>query len=113
MFVWFKGGYMNMIDILMTTLFIVILIRAILKNRKILKELTKRQIFGVVISYLITVFIAFIFIYYGGNWVAGYFSNIFFKYVIFLVVVCIALYLCISILNKVLQKITNGILPKN
>ena len=62
-----------MIDILMTTLFIVILIRAILKNRKILKKLTKYQIFGVVISYLITVFIAFIFIYYGGNWVVEYF----------------------------------------
>ena len=100
-------------DILMTAFFIVIIIRTILKNRKVIKELTKLQIYGVGISYLVATLMASICIYYGGNWVAGHFSNIIFSYVIFLAVFCIALYLCISILNKVLQKITNGVLPKN
>lgn len=104
-------GYMK--DILITVLSIVIMIYVILKNRKIIKQLIKFQIFGVGISYLFTIFIAFILVYYGGNWIAGQFSNTFFKYIIFFAVVCIALYLCVNILNKVLQKITNGILPKS
>jgi len=81
------------------------------KNKKILKQLTKPQIFGVVISYLAVVFIAFILIYFGGNWIAGHFSNTLFKYMVFFAVVCVSLYLCISLLNKVLDKITNSILP--
>lgn len=40
------------------------------KNRTILKELSKFQIFGVGISYFVAIFLAFMLIYYGGNWVA-------------------------------------------
>ncbi|BAQ10608.1 transcriptional regulator [Bacillus sp. OxB-1] len=100
-------------SILMTTLFIVIVIYNIRKNREILKQFTKLQIIGVGISYLIAIFLAFILIYYGGNWLAGQISNIILKYVVFIVIVLIALYLCVGILNKVLQKITNGVLPRN
>ena len=100
-------------DVLKILLSIVIMIYVILKNRKIFKELTKSQIFGVGVSYLIAIIIAFILIYFGGNWVAGHFSNTFIEYMIFLAVVCVSLYLCVRILNKVLQKITNGILPKS
>ena len=105
----FRGNYMN--DIFKILLFIITLIYVIAKNRKIFKELTKSQVFGVVISYLAVIFIAFILIYFGGNWVAGHFSNTIFKYVVFFAVVCISLYLCIILLNKILQKITNSILP--
>ncbi|WP_145543229.1 hypothetical protein [Virgibacillus sp. SK37] len=100
-------------DILITTLSIAIIIYALFKNRKTLKKLTWLQNFSVGISYLAAIFLAFILIYYGGNWVAGQFSNIIFKYLIFLVIVCIAIYLSVSILNKVLNKVTNGILPKS
>jgi hypothetical protein len=107
-----KGGlYLKSIQ--MTTLFIVIVIYNIRKNREILKQFTKLQIIGVGISYLIAIFLAFILIYYGGNWLAGQISNIILKYVVFIVIVLIALYLCVGILNKVLQKITNGVLPRN
>ena len=95
-------------DIIKILLSIVLMIIVILKNRKMFKKLTKSQIFGVGVSYLIAIFLAFILIYFGGNWVTGHFSNTLFKYMVFLVVVCVSLYLCVSILNKVLQKITNG-----
>ena len=90
---------------------IITLVYVISKNKKILKQLTKSQIFGVVISFLAVIFLAFFLIYFGGNWVAGHFSNTLFKYVIFFAVVCVSLYLCINVLNKVLDKITNSILP--
>lgn len=100
-------------DILMTALFIVVTIYNIFKNRKILKELTRSQMIGTGISYLVAIFLAFVLIYYGGNWIVAHFSNIIFKYIMFLAIVCIALYLCVSTLNKALQKITNGVLPKS
>lgn len=101
-------------DFLMIILFIVVTIYHIYKNREVVvKELTKFQIFGVGASYLVTIIFAFILIYYGGNWVAGLFSNIFFKNMVFLAIVCMALYLSVSILNRVLLRITNGVLPKD
>ncbi len=99
-------------DILIITLSIVITIYVILKNRKILKELTKLQLSGVGISYLVAIFIAFICIYNGGNWIAGYSPNMIVRYIIQLIIVCLTLYLCGSILSKILQKITKGVLPK-
>lgn len=98
----------------LTTIFsFVIMVLLILKNRKTLKKLTKFQIVGVGVSYLFAILIAFIFIYYGGNWIADQFSNTFFKYMIFLAVVYVSLSVCKSILNKVLERVTNGILPKS
>jgi len=100
-------------DFLMPTLFIIIMTYTIYKHRKNLKQLTKLQIIGVGISYLVATLFAFILIYYGGNWIAGEMPNIILKYLVFTVVVCIALYLTGNILTKALQKVTNGILPKN
>ncbi|MFL0505248.1 hypothetical protein ACH0B5_05810 [Ureibacillus sp. 179-F W5.1 NHS] len=91
---------------------IVIIIYRIMKNRGTLKVLTKRQILGVGISYLLATLMGFIFIYFGGNWIVGSISNIIFKYIVFLAFVLIILNLCVTILNKLLLKITNGILPK-
>lgn len=106
----YRGIYMY--DILMMALFIAFTIYVILKNRKILKELSKIQILGVGISYIVTVITAFICIYFGGNWIAGYSPSIIVKYIVQLIVVCITLYLCVSILNNTLEKITKGVLPK-
>jgi hypothetical protein len=108
----YRGIYMK--EILLFLSF-VLTIYVILKNRKVLngllKELSSVQILGVAISYIVTITIAFIFIYYGGNWIAGYFPNMVVSYIIQLIVVCITLYLCGSILSKVLQKTTKGVLP--
>lgn len=99
-------------DILMSVLFIIITIYIIWQNRKTLKKLTKIQLIGVVLSYLVAIFVGVFLVYYVGNWIAGQFSNIFLKYIIFLAVVCIMLIFCGGILRKVLEKITNGTLPK-
>lgn len=99
-------------DIFMSALFFIITIYIIWQNRKTLKELTKVQLFGVVVSYLVAIFFVFCLIYYGGNWIAGQFSNMVLRYIIIIVVVCIVLFLCGGILQKVLEKITNGVLPR-
>ncbi|MEQ2528236.1 hypothetical protein WMO40_16235 [Bacillaceae bacterium CLA-AA-H227] len=99
-------------DTLMSVLFITITIYIIWKNRITLMKLTKIQLIGVVLSYLVAIFVVFSLIYFGGNWIAGQFSNVILKYIIFLAIVCIVLYFCGSILQRVLEKITNGVLPK-
>jgi uncharacterized membrane protein required for colicin V production len=108
----YRGIYMK--ETLLALSF-VLTIYVILKNRKVLngllKELSSVQILGVAISYIVTITIAFIFIYYGGNWIAGYFPNMVVRYIIQLIVVCITLYLCGSVLGKALQKTTKGVLP--
>ncbi|MGN7477756.1 hypothetical protein ACTHOQ_07860 [Solibacillus silvestris] len=100
-------------DILMIALSFLLIANNIFRNRGTLKKLTKIQVLGVGISYLIAIIAAFIFVYYGGNWIAGQFSNSVLKYIISFAVVCFVLYFCVSILNKMLQKVTNGILPKD
>ncbi len=100
-----------MIDFTLFALSIVIAIYIIFNNRNKIRELTSSQIIVVGFSYLITVFIAFICIYYGGNWIAEQFSIIIFKYIIFLIIVFITIYFCKSILRKMINKITNGVLP--
>ena len=102
-----------MIGILMTILFIVITIYSILKNRKIIKKLTKLQILGVFLAYLTTIFLMFICIYYGGNWIGGNLSNQFVRALIQIVVIILTLSIFGSILENTLKKITNGVLPKN
>ncbi|GGN62503.1 hypothetical protein [Oceanobacillus indicireducens] len=100
-------------DSLIVVLSIVVVTYIIYKNRIKLKELTKFQILGTGFTYLAVACIGGFIIYYGGNWVAGKMPNLFFKYIIFLVVICITLYLCVSVLHKLLRKITSGKLPTN
>ncbi|MFB7138752.1 hypothetical protein ACFCYN_03720 [Gottfriedia sp. NPDC056225] len=101
-----------MIGSLMTILFIVITIYKILKSRKIIKELTKLQISGVFLTYLITIFFMFICIYYGGNWIGESLSNLFVRKLIQIIVIILTLIIFGNILEKTLKKITNGVLPK-
>ena len=102
-----------MTDNILSVLSIVIMLSIFYKNRTTLKELTKFQLLGAAICYLFAILIAFVFVYYGGNWVAGQFSNTIFNSIIFIAVILIVLYPTVSILNKLLHKITNGILPKD
>jgi len=93
-------------DILMLVIFVLISIYIIFKNRNLLKGLTKFQISGVLISYLITIVLAFICIYYGGNWLAGFFTNFILRLIIKIIVIYIVLAICVNLLNKVTTKFT-------
>ncbi|GGP13987.1 hypothetical protein [Oceanobacillus neutriphilus] len=84
------------------------------KNRKKLKETYSKlnyvQIIGVIISYLITIVIVFMLIYYAGNWLVSFIPFTFLRSAAFLVIVVVVLFSCLYLLNKALTKITNGIL---
>ena len=93
-------------DILMPVIFVAITIYIIFKNRNLLKGLTMLQISGVLISYLISVVLAFACIYYGGNWLAGFFTNFILRLIIKIIVIYIVLAICVNLLNKVTTKFT-------
>lgn len=102
-----------MLDSILLAVGFVISILIVMKNRKIIQRLSMSQMIFVVFSYIVTVFIAFIGIYFGGNWIAGQTSNLFFKYFIFFIIVVITISFCKILLGKVLHKITKGLLPSN
>ncbi len=77
------------------------------------KELGKLQLLGVALTFVSTVVVASALIFYGGNWIAGQFSNIFLQSFSFLVVVFLVFYSIGTVSDKVMSKITNGALPKN
>ena len=83
------------------------------KNRESIKKLTAKQLILAVITYIFTVFFAFICVYYGGNWIAGQFSNRFLQIVVFILIIIITLSLCQWPLRKILYRVTSGIFPKN
>ncbi|MEK4302265.1 hypothetical protein MKY30_23185 [Oceanobacillus sp. FSL W8-0428] len=84
------------------------------KNRKELKETYSKlnyvQVFGVLISYLITVAIVFVLIYYVGNWLVSFIPFTFLRSAIFFVIVVAVLFCCLGLLNKVLARVTKGVL---
>jgi|SRR5699024_9682169 len=100
-------------DVLILGLSVLVIVYVVIKNREKLKELSTSQILGVGASYLLATILASLLIYYGGNWIAEQFSSLLFKYIAFIGVVLLSLCLCINLLNKVLQKITNGRLPNS
>lgn len=85
---------------------------AIYKIRALLKKFSKTQIIGIALSYLAAISLAFICIYYFGNWIAGFALNSIIKSIFSIAVILASLMLSISILNKVLEKLTSGVLPK-
>lgn len=100
-------------NIFMFVILIMIVIKNISSNRDLLRKLSVVQIFGVGFSYVATVVLAGLVIYYGGNWLAGFFSNGIIKFIIQMTVIIVVLYTLVGILNRILAKITNGMLPKN
>lgn len=100
-------------DVLNIIVCVCLIIYHISNNKSSLKQLKKTQNFGVAITFIGALIAATILIFYGGNWIAGRFSNIVWKYLIFGVVVIATLYLLGIIVNKVLYKITDGLLLKS
>ncbi len=99
-------------DILIIILCVGLTIYHISNNKGMLKQLKKIQLFGVAITFIFTVILATILIFYGGNWIAGLFSNIILKYLVFGVIVIATFYLLEIIVNKVLYRITDGVFPE-
>jgi len=79
------------------------------KNIKLIKKLSTKQLFGVVIAYVMAVFIGFICIFFGGNWVAEQISTKFISVGVFILVILVTLSIIQFFLNKILFKISNGL----
>lgn len=86
-------------------------IYVVAKNRKVVRELSFSQSVFALLSFLAAVAIAFVSIYYGGNWIAWQFSYSAVRFVVFVLIVLLTLSLWSWILRKVLHEITNGVLP--
>lgn len=103
---------------LMETLFVILpailLVYLFVKYREVVKEtyvkLTIVQFIGVIITYLVTIFIVFILIYYVGNWLLGYITFKPLTIAIKIALVIVVLFSASNLLNKTLKKITNGVL---
>ncbi|MFC0190122.1 hypothetical protein ACFFJY_17635 [Fictibacillus aquaticus] len=100
-------------DLVFLTLFIIVVVYNIVKNRNLLKELTILQLLGTGVSYLAAIMLAFVSIYYGGNWISGFVSNRFLEVTVQFVTICFTLMFCGYILPFLLKKMTNGVLPKS
>lgn len=96
------------IQILSTITFLYVII----SNRKAIKhtfqKLTILQLIFVVLSYLVTIAIATILIYFGVNWIARFIPFHFLKFAIKIILAALILFGCISGLNKMLKRVTNG-----
>lgn len=91
---------------------IAVIIAKVLKNKKRLAQLTVYQMIGVGAAYVVSVFIGFIMIYYGGNWIAGKMPYEILSTIVFILIVIAALSICVSLMNKTIHKVTNGLLPR-
>mgnify|MGYP003463379394 FL=1 len=93
-------------------LLIICLVQAIIlmfKNKNLLKKLSYKQLFGIAIAYVTAVFIGFICIYFGGNWVTEQISTKFLSVGVFILIILITLSIIQFFLSKILFKITNGL----
>lgn len=92
----------------------VILVYLFVKYKKVIKDtyskLTIIQLIGVFIAYLITFFIVFILIYYVGNWLLGYITFKPLNIIVRIVMVVLGLSFALNVLNRILKKISNGVL---
>ena len=73
-------------------------------------KLTIIQLIGVVIAYLITLVIVFIFMYYAGNWLLGFITFKPLNIVVSVVIVILVLAPSLNLLNRILKRISNGVL---
>lgn len=95
-----------MFDIIMPSLFLAIILFKFRKNKTLIKELTKAQLTGVLFSYLTTIFIGFVGVYYIGNHLTGYIHNAIIKFLAEIFIILVVLYFCSILLRKLLNRIT-------
>lgn len=92
--------------------FIGILTVTIITNVDNLKEISAWQSMVVILSFFITIAIATVTIYYGGNWLVGFITNGFIKNIIFLILVLFVITMMSKGLNKTISKVTKSAIEK-
>lgn len=91
---------------------IICLIQAVFllfKNRSLFKKLSLIQFVGVSFTYVTAVFIAFVCIYIGGNWIAEQISIKFLSVGVFIMIILVTMSSIRYLLSKILFKMTNGL----
>lgn len=96
----------------MIIVFIGTIIYQVRKNKEKIAALSGRQMVGAAVAFILTVFVAFVSIYYGGNWLVSFLSNGILKTAIQFLIIIFVISLCTSLLNKMLKRITNGIIDR-
>lgn len=98
----------------MDVLFLITFLYVIISNWETIKntyqKLTILQLIFVVLSFLMTIAIATILIYYGVNWLAGFIAFQPLKMMVKFILAALILFGCGSGLNKVVKRGTNGVL---
>lgn len=88
--------------------FIAILVVTINTNKDRLKQISTWRNIGIILSFFITITVATLLIYYGGNWFVGFIPNDFIQNIVFFIIVVLLISLLSTGLNKTIQKIVNG-----
>lgn len=102
-------------DYVLISLLVLLVIRNFIKDKETWREIKKlhtNQRIGVSINFVFTVLAITTLIYYGGNWMAGQLSNIFLQSLVFLIIVFLVLISIGTLSDKMMNKITNGTLPR-
>lgn len=104
-----------MSDYVLIILLVLLMTRTFIKNRETLKEyknLSKTQLIGVIVTFIFTVAASTALIVYGKNLIEGKFPSPFLEAFIFLVIFFFVFIIIGTISDKVMKKITKGVLPK-
>ncbi len=75
-----------------------------------LSKLGAKQIVGIVLVYVVTLVVVFVLIYFGGNYLANLVTNETGQIVVKILILFFVLTTCVGILNKVVTKISKGVL---
>lgn len=105
----------NLIDYVLIFLLVLLVIRIFIKDNETLREfkkLNKNQLISVSLTLLFNIIAVTFLIYYGRNWIMEQFANIFLQALSFLALVFLVLILIGKVSDQVVNKITNGVLPK-
>ncbi|MBM7600836.1 putative membrane protein [Virgibacillus halotolerans] len=86
--------------------FIAILGVTIIATMDRLKELSVWRSIGIILSFFMTIAIATLLIYFGGDWFAGYITNGLMENIVFFIIVVLVIILLSSGLNKIIKKLT-------
>ncbi|QTD39941.1 hypothetical protein [Sporosarcina sp. Te-1] len=100
---------MDSLSLLVSAVLVLIIVY---KNKDIWKKLTSFQRVWIVLSFLGVVAVAYVAIYYGGNWLAGQISNTFLGFLVFVLIVFLTLSVGKAIWTGLLRTITKGLLPQ-
>ncbi|WP_242144209.1 MULTISPECIES: hypothetical protein [unclassified Bacillus cereus group] len=95
----------NIFSILSIILFMYILWEHKKEVKEMYENLTVMQLIGMILSYIVATFVAFLFIYYGGNWIVNYIPFSPLKTVVSIIIIVAVLFCCLKVLNHVLKKI--------